>query len=40
MFVELNLMVRYAVITILGNAADTKTLRRMPKGHYARTPSV
>jgi hypothetical protein len=40
MFVELNLLVRYAVITILGNAADTKTPRRMPKGRCTGTPSV
>ena len=40
MFVELNLLVRYAVITILGNATDTKTVRRLPKGHCTGTPPV
>ena len=40
MFVELNLLVRYAVITILGNATDTKTVRRLRKGHSTGTPPV
>jgi len=39
-FLKLNRLVRYSIITILGNAADTKTLRRLPKGHCTGAPPV